>query len=114
MYYKSKTISLGILLLTSIILASVTTHFFSPENKTTWFWDSTLALIFIYGLSLIVYIFPTWATSDDVHPNNAIADPTGISVFMSLSFVRLSGVKRLLFVVLVQIIIATGIWLYWN
>jgi hypothetical protein len=110
MYFKSKKLSLSILAITSILFTGVLLFLYNdPENKTLVV-GIPLAIL-IYILSLAFYIFDPQTKPTDF--GNQI-DPIGVSVFQHLSLLHLMGFKRLVFAIVLQIIVATGFFLYWN
>ncbi len=110
MYYKSKKISLLILLLTAIICSVVITFLFDDLANKTFAIGLGIAAI-VYFLSLGVYLF-----NSSNRPSNIMnqSDPTGLNVLEHLSLVSLTGFKRLLFVILIQIVLTGGFFLYLN
>ncbi len=87
MYFKSKKISLLILFVTSLVCSRVMFLFFNDPEGPNLLVVIGMA-VFVYFLSLAVYVF---------HPST-----------------KLTGLKRLLLVILVQILIVTGFFFWLN
>lgn len=93
MYFKSKKASLLILGITSIICSRVMFLFFNdPEGPNLLVVIGMAAIV--YSLSLAVYLF---------NPSKRY-----------LPFLSFTGLKRLLLVILIQIIIVTGFYFCLN
>ncbi len=112
MYYKSKKISLFILLLTAIMCSSVVTLLFDdPVNRTLI--NALTFGILLYFLSLATYLFDPSRNLNDISMMSQV-DSMGVSILEYFSFISFIGLKRLLFTVAIQIIIGAGFFLYWN
>lgn len=96
MYFKSKKTSLLILGTTSIACSRIMFLFFNDPEGPNLLVVMGMAVI-IYFLSLVIYLF---------NPSK--------NIFQHLSFVSLTGLKRLLLVIFIQIIIATGFYFCLN
>lgn len=108
MYYKSKRLSLITLFLTASIFS------FSVILMLPYPQDSIITLglpvcICVYLLSLVVYLFDP-ATKSDVLGKQI--DPVGVSVLEHLSLVQYVGLKRIIFTIVIQVILAIGFFLY--
>ena len=110
MYYKSKKVSLIILFVTAIVCAGVVTFLLSDPVNRTFVVAVTMGIL-IYFFSLAAYLFDVSTKPTDMMNQY---DTTGISILEHLSLVSFTGLKRLLFAIAVQMIIAVGFFLYWN
>jgi len=110
MYFKSKKISLTILLLTAITCSSGSAIFLFDDltNRT---YATLIIGVIIYFMSLTTYLFNTSTKPTDIMNQ---LDPTGMGILQELSHTPFTGLKRVLFVVVIQIILAIGFFLYLN
>lgn len=110
MYFKSKIISLTILLLTATICSSGAAIFlFDDLGSRTY---ATLIIgVIIYFMSLTTYLFNTSTKPTDIMNQ---LDPTGMGILQELSHTPFTGLKRVLFAVVIQIILAISFFLYLN
>lgn len=93
MYFKSKKVSLLILGITSIACSRTMFFFFDDPEGPNLLVVMVMAMI-IYGLSLATYVF----------------NPSKKSVFQNLFLVSLTGLAKLLVVIVIQIIITTAFY----
>ena len=116
MYYKSKKVSLSILFLTAIVCSLAAVSLFADQE-----YKNLLAVVFmtlgIFIVSVLVYFINPSRISFD-NPVHGSDDPNGLATAVQmagqLSVVNLTGLKRIFFVVALQIVVAAAIFLYWN
>jgi hypothetical protein len=104
MYYKSKTISLYILSMTAFACALLVA-LISADPLTRTFFGMVGVAIMVFCLSLIAYVFnPSIKDSDLVG-----VDDLGITALIELSRIPMSGFKRILLGIGVQIAISAAL-----